>query len=289
MAETRVTVVMLTHNRRAEAVRTVERLLALPERAPVIVVDNASADGTAEHLRRRYPAIRVIAQPRNRGAAGRNAGVELADTRYVAFCDDDTWWEPGSITRAAETLDRYPRVASLTARVLVGESGMEDPTCALMAASPLPSRDLPGPALLGLLAGATIFRRDAFLQVGGYQPRYFLGGEEALLALDLAAAGWSMAYLPSLCVHHHPSSRRDAAGRRRLLLRNALWTAWLRRPWGAAWRQTLRLYRAAPGGLAWRAVAEAAAGLPWVLANRRVVPPRVEALCRLLEESAGPD
>jgi GT2 family glycosyltransferase len=84
--EQRVGAVMITHNRRAEALRSVGRLLALPERPPVVVVDNGSADGTADALRSRYPDVEVVASPDNLGAVGRNVGVSRLRTPYVAFC-----------------------------------------------------------------------------------------------------------------------------------------------------------------------------------------------------------
>src|SRR5271165_5075939 len=84
--------------------------------------------------------------------------------------------------------------------------------------------DLPGYPLLGFLAGASVIRRSAFLEVGGFESRFFIGGEEELLALDLATRGWSLRYVPELVVHHHPSPNRDAASRRWHLLRNALWS-----------------------------------------------------------------
>ncbi len=74
-------------------------------------------------------------------------------------------------------------------------------------------------------------RRDAFLDAGGFSDVLHFVGEEELLALDLAAAGWGLAYVPELVVHHHPSKTgRDPAGRRRREIRNRLLTAWLRRP-----------------------------------------------------------
>ncbi|MCM3373180.1 hypothetical protein M3640_21200, partial [Bacillus velezensis] len=151
----------------------------------------------------------------------------------------DTWWAPGSIAEAANLLDAYPHVAAVTARVLVGPDEREDPTCRLMADSPLDAPvALPGRPILGLLAGATAFRRDAFVRAGGYHPRYFLGGEEALLALDLTRAGHWLVYAPGLTVHHYPSTRRDRPTRARTAARNAVWTAWLRWPAAAAWRHT---------------------------------------------------
>jgi GT2 family glycosyltransferase len=92
----RVSVVILTHNRKDEVLRSLERVHALPERVPVFLVDNASTDGTAQAVSEGYPDVHIIHLVRNLGAAGRNAGVRAARTPYVAFCDDDTWWARGS-------------------------------------------------------------------------------------------------------------------------------------------------------------------------------------------------
>ncbi|HVT70720.1 MAG TPA: glycosyltransferase, partial [Trebonia sp.] len=66
-----VTVVIATRGRRAELCRTLDRLRSLPERPPVIVVDNDSRDGTASAVRRRYPDITVVGVRRHRRAGGR--------------------------------------------------------------------------------------------------------------------------------------------------------------------------------------------------------------------------
>jgi hypothetical protein len=197
--------------------------------------------------------------------------------------------------RPVAILDAYPRLAVLSARVLVGPQRRDDDACLAMRASPLPSEGLPGPALIGFMAGAAVFRRQAFLEAGGYEPKLFLGGEEALLALDLAARGWAIVYAESLVVHHYPSPRRDVGARRRLLARNALWVAWLRRPLCSALRQTLSVLR---GGLrdplVRRGALEALRGLPWALRHRRVIPAPLEWSCRQVERwlretaTAGP-
>ena len=74
--DSRVTVVMLTHNRRVEILAALERIRALPEAPAVIVVDNASRDGTGEHLARRFLDVDVVRLRENRGAAGRNVGAD---------------------------------------------------------------------------------------------------------------------------------------------------------------------------------------------------------------------
>ncbi len=272
-----------TFNRKDEVLRTVGRVIALPEHPAIVVVDNGSMDGTAAALAR-YGRVEVVALNANVGAVARNIGVRTARTPYVAFCDDDTWWAPGALAQAADLLDAHPKLAVVNARVLVGPEEREDPTCVEMADSPLPADPtLPGAPVLGFLAGASMVRRAAFLEAGGFEPRFFLGGEEMLLAVDLAARGWSLCYVPALVVHHHPSPRRDARARRRLLLRNTLWFLWLRRPIPVAWRHTRRLL-----GLAWAdkgsflAFAQALAGCGWVWKHRRLPPMDVEArLARL--------
>lgn len=283
----RVSIVILTHNRRDEVLASIARARALPEEPPIIVVDNGSSDGTAQHVARRFLDVEVVRLRDNQGAAGRNAGARRAVTPYVAFSDDDTWWAPGALRRAADLLDQHPRLALITGRILVGPENREDAACLAMAASPLRREPgLPGAPVLGFMAGASIARRAAFLSVGGYEPRLFLGGEEQLVAVDLAAAGWALAYVADVQAHHHPSASRDIARRRVLLMRNALWFTWLRRPSSVAIDATLRAIRAASRDVeARRALGEAFAGLAWALRRRRVAPRHVEAALRRLEAS----
>jgi GT2 family glycosyltransferase len=279
----RLTVVILTYHRPAELRRTLRHTLGLRMAPPVVVVDNGADDATRAMLADEFPPVRLIAMERNLGAAARNAGVLGAATPYIAFCDDDTWWAEGALEEAVALLDAHPALAVLCARVLVGEQQAEDPTCAAMAASPLPHDGLPGPALIGFLAGAAVVRRCAFLEAGGYEPRFLIGGEEALLSLDLLARGWRISYAPQLTVHHYPSAQRDSALRRRLLRRNALWLAWLRLPARMVLADTLgaclaalRSREDALGVLA------ALRGLPWALARRKVIPAQLAGMAQLL-------
>lgn len=284
----RVSVVMITRDRRDEVHRTLRRLGDLPERPRVIVVDNGSSDGTAAMVRRRHPDVSVIPAGRNLASAGRTVGVRAATTPYVAFSDDDSWWRPGALRRAADLLDAHPRLALVAARVEVGDDGRTDPVCAQMAASPLPRE--PGAAgtpVLGFLAGMSVVRRDAYLAVGGFAPHVGVGGEEAWVAADLAAAGWHLWYVPDVVARHHPSVRRDTGGRRRRDLRNALWFTWSRRRARAGWRRTLALIAAAPADrTTLAAIAEAVRGVPVVARTRRRLPAHVDAALDLLD--AGP-
>ncbi|MBG7696858.1 glycosyltransferase [Streptomyces sp. MC1] len=283
----RTTVVLITHNRCDELLRTLGLLRRLPERPPVIVTDNASTDGTADAVARDYPEMTLLRPGRNLGAIGRNLAVQRVRTPYVAFCDDDTWWEPGSLRRAADLLDARPRLAGVTARILVEPEGTEDPVVRELRESPLSGPDwLPGPALGSFLAAATVLRTEAFRAGGGFHPGLWLGGEEELLACDLLRQGWWLAYAEELTVHHHASRLRDSTARRVLGLRNTLWFTWLRRPLLPALRRTGHLVRTVPRDAASaRAFAHATAGLPWVLRQRDPVPPDLERRLAALERA----
>ncbi|MEV3988620.1 glycosyltransferase [Streptomyces sp. NPDC049837] len=287
MTDPRTTVVVITHNRRDELLRTLGRLAALPERPPVIVTDNGSTDGTAEAVARLHPEVTLLTPGRNLGAVGRNLAARRVRTPYMAFCDDDSWWEPGSPAYGADLLDRYERLVAVTARIVVEPDGREDPIVAELRHSPVRGPDwLPGPALGSFLAAATVLRTDAFLAAGGFSERLWLGGEEELLATDLATQGWWLAYVEDMTVHHAPSPARDPTLRRVHGLRNTLWFCWLRRPVLPALRRTWELARTVPRDRAsLRAFGLALAGLPWVLRERRVVPPAVEARLGALAEA----
>lgn len=277
-ADPRITIVVATRDRHEELRDSVPRHLALPERPHVIVVENASDEPFADER------VQVIRLERNRGGAGRNVGVQAARTPYVAFCDDDSWWAPGALTRAVAALDAQPRLAVVQARILVGDEQRLDPTCAEMGRSPLPAAaGQPGHPLLSFIACAVVVRRSAFLEAGGFSERLVIGGEEELLGWDLAAAGWQLSYLEDVVAHHHP--RQSARpGRRELSVRNALWTAWLRRPAGVAARRSVgTLARALRDRATARALGQALLGVPWVLRARRVSPPELEAMLRTLE------
>ena len=111
----------------------------------------------------------------------------------------------------------------------------------------------------------------------------FFPGEEERLALDLAAGGWGLAYVPDVVAHHHPSgeSRGSRDARALVITRNHLLTAVLRRPWPVVLRRAAEGWRA--GGPQRRGVLRALPRLPRALAERRPVPADVERRARLLE------
>jgi len=168
-----VTVVLLTFNCGHRLGPVLDRLRGLG--LPTIAIDNASADDTVNVLRGRGD-LEVIALPANIGAAGRNHGVQRAETPYVLFCDDDGWWQPEGLPAAVALLEAHPRLAVLNARILVGEQGRLDAISMEMADSPLPERvGIPGAVLMSFMGGAVLIRRAAYLEVRRLRPRVLHG------------------------------------------------------------------------------------------------------------------
>ncbi|OXM57232.1 glycosyl transferase [Amycolatopsis thailandensis] len=289
MTGARTTVVVATRDRVTELERTLTALTALRPVPPVIVVDNGSSDGTADRAAE-FPGVHVVRLPRNIGVAARNLGVALARTPYVAFSDDDSWWAEDALTESERILDGHADVGLVAAKTLVGEEEREDPVVPLMADSPLGRpAGLPGPAVLGFLACSAIVRREAYLQVEGFNPLLHFGAEERLLSYDLAAHGWRLCYVDAVRAHHHPSaSRPPQRWRERVELRNRLLITVLRRPGRHCVAEGLRILKRVPrepGVLG--ALAGALRRLPSALAERRPLPAGVERQIRVLEHAQG--
>jgi GT2 family glycosyltransferase len=280
-----MTIVIITRDRCESLDRTLDQVGAVAGVHEVIVVDNATQECSVGDICSRHEGVRLISLHRNYGPAARNIGVNAASTAFIAFCDDDSWWEQDALTRAKAHFDRYPRVALITGNVLVGSEERLDSVSANQAVSPLPQLvPMPGPAILGFLACAAIVRTDAFREVGGYSSLLDVGGEEALLAIDLAAAGWGLTFADDVVAHHFPAAKRSRCNRQRSETRNAIWVAWMRRPLRSALRISFReIRRGVRSRCTCRGIIEAAAGLPRVVHHRHLAPPELEVQLRLLE------
>jgi GT2 family glycosyltransferase len=276
-----VTIVIASRNRWPDLQMSLPR-----HHAAAILVDNGSTDGTAELVRTHFPHITVVAVEKNLGSSARNLGVELASTPYVAFSDDDSWWEPGALTRASTLFAAHPSVGLIAARILVGSAQRLDPTCSMMMASPLGHRDgLPGPSVLGFVACGAVVRRDAFLAAGGFDDIIFFRGEEERLALDLAALGWDQVYVDDVVAHHFPSPARDRNAAAVKQARNRILTAVLRRPWRIVGDHVVHALRGEKVDRL--GLVRAIPMLPRAVAYRRRLPQEVERARCLLDGAAS--
>jgi N-acetylglucosaminyl-diphospho-decaprenol L-rhamnosyltransferase len=190
----------------------------------VVVVDNASSDGTAAEVRARWPGVRVVELPENVGyGAAVNAG---AGDGHVLALNVDTELEPGALARLAEALGDDPGLGAVGPRLLDPDGSLQPsvhelPTVGALFAEALFLDRLPGglgdrlgyhergydyaaPRQVGWLTGAALLVRDAaWRQSGGFDPSFFFFVEEVDLQRRLHALGWSVAIEPRAALIHH--------------------------------------------------------------------------------------
>ncbi|HKA93822.1 MAG TPA: glycosyltransferase [Acidimicrobiia bacterium] len=208
------------------------------ERLEVIVVDNASGDGSVERITKEHPDVRVIALDHNRGfAAGCNAGAQAATGEYLAFLNNDARPDTGWLASATAVLDRDGSVACVASKVLDWDGELVDFVDAglgfyghgfkLHAGEPdSPAYDREADVLFASGA-AMVVRAATFREVGGFDERYFLFFEDVDLGWRLWLLGYRVRYVPdSLTFHrHHRSAGALAPAQEEFLLeRNALFT-----------------------------------------------------------------
>jgi len=186
----------------------------------VVVVDNASSDGTAAAVAERFPEVRVVRSEENLGF-GRavNRGVETVDTPIVILVNNDVVCEPDFVERMLAPFadDRVGLVAGVLlqhdAPELVDSAGIElDPT--LRSWDRLwnrPAAELADGAPLGPCGGAAAYRMRAWREVGGFDDAFFAYWEDVDLALRLRLAGWSCAFAGDARVLHKHGQTLGAA------------------------------------------------------------------------------
>jgi GT2 family glycosyltransferase len=189
--------------------RTVDSLLAgLPPDGEIVVVDDASTDGSADGLQTRYFGVTVVRAPRRLGvSAARNLGAARARGQVLVFSDAHVTAPPGWLAPLREVLAR-PGVGAVAP--VVCAMGRPDARGhgfswkdALLNVEWLPRRrDEPYP--VPLLAGCFLaLRRDLFTAVGGFDPGMVLyGTEDAELCFRLWTLGFECMLAPSVTVAH---------------------------------------------------------------------------------------
>ncbi len=244
-----VTFVIATHNRRAVLLQTLQRLLSTSDisqtsestaiRSEIILVDNASTDGTADAVAARFPAVRILRQARNRGASAKNAGIPIACGQFIVFLDDDSYPKPNSTRRMVQYFRAHADLGAVVFDVVLKDGSHE--------CSAFPT------VFIGCGAG---FRREALDQVGGLPDDFFYQAEEYDLSLRLLEAGWDIQRHDDLQVLHlKTKTGRCPARTTRLDVRNnfTLITRYFPRRWILPFAITwMRRYRWIAQTKSWR-------------------------------------
>ena len=163
-----VSVIIPTYNRRQMLGDTVESVLSQSFKGfEIIVVDDGSEDGTAEHLSKYGSSLRVISQSRRGVAAARNLGVRCSSGRYLAFLDSDDLWQPKKLEVQVTYMEELPEVQICqTEEIWIRNGVRENPK----KKHRKPSGDIFRPSLdLCLISpSAVMMTRELFKRVGGF-------------------------------------------------------------------------------------------------------------------------
>jgi glycosyltransferase involved in cell wall biosynthesis len=117
----KVSIIIPTRNRRAILPRAIESARRAASNAEIVVVDDASEDGTRE-VCRGIADIRYLRARRRLGIGGaRNVGIIAGASEYISFLDDDDVRLPGSIDSQVESLEAQPRAGMIYGRALYGD------------------------------------------------------------------------------------------------------------------------------------------------------------------------
>ncbi len=258
------------------------------DRAEVLVVDNASTDGSAEMVRRDFPGVRLVALPRNLGfSGGNNVGIRAAQGKYVLLLNPDTVARPGSIATLAEYMEAHETSGIVGPRLLNPDGTLQPsrrrfPTLltALVESTPLQRWLGKLPAIrrfymldqpeavtqqVDWLSGAALLcRREALEQAGLFDPGYFMFSEEVDLCRRVKDAGWEVVYVPHAEIVHYGGQSTDQAVAARHVNFNTSKARYFRLHEGRAVGRLVRLYLLAT--YAAQSVSEAA---KWLLGHKR--------------------
>jgi len=213
----------------------------------ILVADNGSGDGSLEMVRAEFPGVRVIETGGNVGF-GRANNLALRDARGRYFCllNSDAEVLPGALAHALAFLEAHADVGLVGGQLLWPDGRPQaswggDPTLAgvwqeqtfwgalrIRPPAPTPIKPNSGGAGLGAasphdvdqISGAfMVVRREAWKQIGGFDPAYFMYNEDVDLNVRLRRAGWRVVFLPDAHIRHHlgASSRADWRTRARMV------------------------------------------------------------------------
>lgn len=202
----------------------------------VIVVDNASRDGSREMLEPRFPDVTFIWNETNEGfGRANNRAIAMARGRHTLLLNPDTLLQEDTLATLSAHMEANPRTGACGCKILnpdgtfAPESRRTIPTISSSVSKALgltglfpTSRtfaryylgwlpeDQPGP--VPVLSGSFMFfRTEVLRQVGGFDERFFMYGEDIDLCLRVAQAGWGIDYVPATSIIHYKgeSTKKD--------------------------------------------------------------------------------
>jgi N-acetylglucosaminyl-diphospho-decaprenol L-rhamnosyltransferase len=182
-------------------------------RVRAIVVDNASHDDSQDVVKSEFPQVKLITNKQNLGfARANNQALRSCKSKYVYFLNPDTEVQQGTFGAILGFMDSHPNVGLAGTRI-INPDGSPQPS----VETRYPGQKRARQELRGLdtgiawVLGASMIARRALLEdLGGFDERFHLYGEEQDLCLRARKAGWTIGYIPdAVVVHWGGQSERD--------------------------------------------------------------------------------
>ena len=269
----------------------------------VLIVDNASSDGSQDLIQREYPWVKLIELPTNTGFTGAcNTGMRAATGEIVALLNNDTEVDPGWSAAVIDAFARHPEVGSVASKMLLFEkrdhihtTGDFFTTDGRAGNRGVWQKDEGQfdreEYVFSACGGSSAYRRVMLDQIGLLDDDFFFSGEDVDLGWRVNLSGWRCLYTPAAIVYHHLSatgggvtaSYYDGRNLIFILVKNlpgALWRKYggqiLRAQARQAWA-AIRAWRGQAARAKLRGMIAGIIGLPRMLRKRR----SVQALCRV--------
>jgi GT2 family glycosyltransferase len=250
----------------------------------ILVVDNASDDGSGAAAQAHPSRPEVLRLPANTGyAGGIQAALEVCTTPFIAWLNDDAMPEPGWLAALEDALDADPEAAAASAKLLTVDGEIQSIGVGLTPDGH--GRDLVDGEIFGFCGGAALVRTEPLRAVGGVPAEFFCYYEDTDTSWRLRLAGWTVLSVPGArVVHVHGATTKPGSvdfhrwnerNRLLMLLRCApVWVATREIARFALITALLPVKRNVPAaanfkiGLRVRVLREVAARLPWAIASR---------------------
>jgi GT2 family glycosyltransferase/glycosyltransferase involved in cell wall biosynthesis len=219
-----VSVVIVSYNTRGMLHRCLEALIAQALPMQVLVVDNASTDGSVDMVREEFPAVELKVLDDNAGfARANNVAFDECRGRYVLLLNSDAFLEEGALRELLATAKRHPDAGAIGARLLNPDGTLQRSawpfprTARLLLEAFGVHRILRRTALLEdlgtwshdeerevdfLIGACLLLRSDALREVDGFDEEFWLYGEEADMQRRMADRGWRVILAPNAVATH---------------------------------------------------------------------------------------
>ncbi|MEI8133757.1 MAG: glycosyltransferase [bacterium] len=222
----KITIGILSYNRIDDLRRTLDcitRSVQYPD-YEIIVVDNASDDGSAEMTRTEFPSVKIVAINQNIGTAGRNIFYKEARGKYVFSFDDDSFpATPATIYEVVSFLERRAEVDAVTLYYYQPLTGfVETGEIQRFRSGGSHENGFEG---LFYAEGGMCIRTSSFLRISGYDDEFLVYGEGLDLTLQMYKCDMTLLYHPGFATLHMKSfSNRDNQRMVWRQSRNHIWT-----------------------------------------------------------------